>query len=931
MSIPLLTTKICVPPPRPNLVPRPRLIGRLDEGVRLGHRLALVSAPAGSGKTTLVTAWLHGTPGVAWLSLDKEDDQPIRFLTYLVAALQQVDGNIGQGVQSLLTGSGRLPIEMLVTTLINDVATAFESPLSSGEDLALEGGAACSGQGGAGRRLVLVLDDYQVIDAPDIHGAVAFLLDHLPQGMHLVIVTREDPPLPLSRWRARGLMTEIRERDLRFSEPEVTAFLTGVMGLDLAPDEVSALNAHTEGWVAGLQLAAISMRGHSDPGGFVRSFTGSHRHILDYLTDEVLRQQSKEVRSFLFQTCILSRLSGPLCDAVTGREDGQGVLEHLEHANLFVISLDDQRQWYRYHHLFGELLQYHLKQREGTEVLMRLHRRAGEWLARHGFEAEALQHAIAGQDFDRAAELIESVAVDTIVGGGATSLQRWIDALPEDVVRGRSLLCVIHAWTLNLTEQVEAIEPRLQDAERALEVEGLAGDAAVVSDLRGQIAAIRASNARRQGDWPLSIRYLEEALALLAQDDLVVRTTINLNLGRAYMFTGRLGAAADAFGTAQRLGQASGNLLTSLNATGFLGAVLIAQGKLQEAAALCRETIGGLSLGPTRIREGGGAVLPTLGHVRASLARVLYEWNDLEGAARLLEESIGPAAGDQAHYCYRSTVRLRASLLAWVEETRGVSGGAAALSQGLDALARQEQQDLGDVDLTAWRVRLWLAHGNLAAAAAWAEAYQAGDLHSRIWRPYGDLALARVLIAEQRLEEALARLAQVRQSAREGGGSGWVIKAHILEALALHAMGRADDAVTALTEALLLAEPQGYVRSFVDEGEAMAALLVQAGRCGVVPQYVDRLLNAFGTGEPEGELEETTGPTGLAAFFIEALTEREREVLCLIDAGLSNREIADKLCISLNTVRTHTKGLYGKLNVHSRTQAVNRARELGLL
>jgi LuxR family maltose regulon positive regulatory protein len=472
VSIPLLSTKICVPPPRPNLVPRPRLIGRLDEGVRLGHRLALVSAPAGSGKTTLVTAWLHGTPGVAWLSLDKEDDQPLRFLTYLVAALQQVDGNIGQGVQSLLTGSGRLPIEMLVTTLINDVATAFESPLPPGEDLALEGGAACSGQGGAGRRLVLVLDDYQVIDAPDIHGAVAFLLDHLPQGMHLVIVTREDPPLLLSRWRARGLMTEIRERDLRFSEPEVTAFLTGVMGLDLMPDEVSALKARTEGWVAGLQLAAISMRGHSDPGGFVRSFTGSHRHILDYLTDEVLRQQSKELRSFLFQTCILSRLSGPLCDAVTGREDRQGVLEHLEHANLFVIPLDDQRQWYRYHHLFGELLQYHLKRREGAEVLMRLHRRAGKWLARHGFEAEALQHAIAGQDFDRAAGLIESVAVDTIVGGGATSLQRWIDALPQDVVRGRSLLCVIHAWTLNLTEQVEAIEPRLQDAERALESRG---------------------------------------------------------------------------------------------------------------------------------------------------------------------------------------------------------------------------------------------------------------------------------------------------------------------------------------------------------------------------------------------------------------------------------------------------------------------------
>jgi LuxR family maltose regulon positive regulatory protein len=894
-DVPLLTTKLYIPPPRPSAVPRPHLIQRLEDGLRLGHRLTLISAPAGFGKSTLLSEWAAGGQRpVAWLSLDEGDNDPVRFLSYFVAALRtlatpsQVEPKVGQGVLSALQAP-QPPIESVLATLINEIAEIPD------EDAFL-----------------LVLDDYHVIESQAIDNALAFLLEHQPQPMHLVIAAREDPQLPLSRFRGRGLMTEIRERDLRFSEAEAAAFLNQTMDLNLMPDEVNALAARTEGWIAGLQLAAVSMQGRHDTSRFIQSLAGSYRLILDYLTDEVLRRQSAEVRSFLLQTSILARLSGPLCDAVTGQANGQDTLERLESANLFIVSLDDERRWYRYHHLFQDLLCHTLKREVAPENLASLHQRACAWLAQHDLRAEAIDHAIAGEDFERAADLIESTAAAPILEGIPTTVQNWINALPDRLVRERPYLCIIHAWTFHANGQREAVEPALHDAEHALRVLGLPDGDPAVSDLRGHIAALRASNARHRGDLPSFFRHAEDALGLLAKDNLAVRTTVSANLGLAHMLHGDLTAAAKALQQAQSLGQASGSVISALNCAGFQAAVLIAQGRLRQAAELCRRTI-------DRHLDRYPKPLPTLGHVHAGLARVLYEWNDLEGAAAHLEQAA--LLGEQTQL--PSTHRFRTSALAWIRQMQRVH-----LPRQLATIAGREQMDLSDADFTAWRVQLWLRQGNLAAAEAWAETYQAGEAPPHLWRPYGDLALARVLITQRRLGQALDVLAQVRQTAQEAGGLGWVIAALILEALGFQMAGDLGRASAALARALSLAEPEGYTRSFTDEGVLMARLLYQAAGKNIAPEYVGRLLAASSTPELEPGDQ---APRQAESPRVEALTERELEVLRLIAEGLSNREVAEQLFLSLSTVKVHTHNIYGKLDVNSRTQAIARARALGIL
>jgi LuxR family maltose regulon positive regulatory protein len=694
-------------------------------------------------------------------------------------------------------------------------------------------------------------------------------------------------------------------------------FLNQVMELELSADEVSILEARTEGWIAGLQLAALSMRDRADTEGFVRSLSGTHRHILDYLTDEVLKRQPEQVRTFLLHTSILDRLTGPLCNVLTGEENGQGTLELLDSANLFIIPLDDERRWYRYHPLFRDLLRHILRQEVSTQSLVLHHRRACAWLAQHDLKAEALPHAIAGQDLDCAASLIEAIAAGPILRGKVEILNAWLDELPSDLVQTRPLLSVIRAWTYHMDGQRDAIEPHLQDAERSLQMLGLPDDDPFASDLRGQIAAMRASNARHRGDWPLFFRYADEALELLAEDSLAVRTTLNANLGLAYMLRVDLQAAVTAFGEVQTLGQASGNMISAVNCIGFLAAILIAQGRLRQAVDLCRHTI-------DSHLEHYPEPLPTLGHVHASLARVLYEWNDLAAAAAHLEQAV--VLGEQTHL--PSTLRFRASMLTRIRQMQETEHDMASLPPQITKVAQREQENSDDADLTAWRVRHWLKQGAMGVVERWAEAYRGDKPPAQIWRPYGELALVRVLIARQEWKEAFDLLARIRISALEAGGGGWVIEVLVLEALVHKVMGQTDHALAAVSEALSLAEPEGYVRTFVDEGEPMATLLEQLWRHGVSPHYVGRLLTGFRTGMPAKS-------AGLEAIPIhllhEALTKREVEVLQLIDAGLSNPEIANRLYISLNTVRTHTKNLYSKLDVHSRTQAITRARDLNLL
>jgi LuxR family maltose regulon positive regulatory protein len=904
-SMPLLATKLHIPPPRPHSIFRPRLVDQLEDGVRQHHGLMLISAPAGSGKTTLISEWLHHADhAFAWLSLDPSDNDPPRFLAYLIAALQHVDPRIGQTAQELPSLLQGRSIPTLMAILINDIAAVSGASSDRRESLP---------DGDLARELVR--DDYQIIEEREAHEAVTFLIDHQPDQLHLVIATREDPPLPLSRLRASGLLTEIRESDLGFTEEEATAFLNETMHLRLPPDEIAALQARTEGWIAGLQLSAISMRKRSDTRQFVDALTGTHRYILSYLTDEVLRQQSEQTRDFLLRTSILSRLCGPLCDAVTGQQGGQATLEELERGNLFILPLDDEQRWFRYHRLFGDLLRHYLRQEVGAQGLASLHRTACFWLAENGLPAEALPHAIAAEDFERAADLVESMAQTVLVRGEGRTLLRWIEALPPELVRRRPYLCLVHAWTLHETGQVDTIEPRLQDTERAMEARALPPDDPFAREMRGRIASLRASNARRRNDLPGLIRYSKDALALLPKDDLLVRSIVSMNLGIAYMLKGDLAAAMAACDEARSKGQASGNEQTVLNATGFLAAILIAQGRLHQASELCQQAI-------EQHCERYPAPLSILAHVHACLARVLYEWDDLDGAAAHLEQA---AILEQDTHLPR-TMRFPASMLAAISQIQRRGGGGSILAEKVAAIVARDEGELRDADFTAWRVRMWLVQGNLYRAARWAQSYQAGEALPLLWRPYGDLALARVLIAQRRFADAQQTLARVSQQAHDVGAAGWLIEVLVLQTLALQAVGKTDEALGALSQALALAEPEGYVRTFIDEGDVMVALLRQVGLRGVLPEYVSRLLAACGAAGQAKQRDAEPAPQ-----LQEALSGRERDVLRLLAAGLSNQQIADELCVSLNTVRTHTKRLYSKLDVHSRAHAASRARALKLL
>ena len=891
MATPLLQTKLYIPPPRPNLVPRPRLLERLNAGLR--GKFTLISAPAGFGKTTLLSEWIDSCERpVAWLSLDEGDNDPARFLTYLVAALQTIEATVGKGALSLLQAPQPPPTEAVLTPLINEIA-------------ALPDG------------FVLVLDDYHLIERQSIHDALTFLLDHMPPQMHLVIAGRMDPPLPLARLRARGQLTELRAADLSFTPDKAAAFLNDIMGLGLSPADVAALDARTEGWIAGLQMAALSMQGRDDLPGFVAAFTGSHRYILDHLTEEVLEQQPERVRRFLLETSILDRLCGPLCDAVTDRDDGQGdgqaILEELERANLFIRSLDHERRWFRYHRLFADLLQRRLSQAEPDRI-PDLHRRAFGWCKAHALHQEALGHALAAQDFERAADLIETVGGRVIARGGVTTVQNWIAALPEGLVRARPGLCVLHAWTLTLTNRWDEVEPRLLDAERAMAAEDGAAQDPEVADLRGQIAAIRAYDARRHHDFARSIRLLQEAQTRLAPDNRVIRTTVSQSLGQAYLFTGDLNKAADAFSAARSLGETSGNELAGMVATGQQAAILIAQGQLHPAADLCRAAI-------DRYLAQHDEPSPVLCHPYAFLGQVLYEWNHVGEAVAHLAQSV--LWSDQIGYGPSGApVHLMTALLEWVQLAQEMRGDPilrrmpAEIDAGIDA-----------VDINAWRVRLWLARGDLAVATRWAEVCRSGERPPTAWPLYRDLALARVLAARRKPDQALDILSQVRRAARATGGQGCLIQALALEALLHQAGGRVDRALIPLEEALTLAAPAGYVRTFVDEGPAMEALLRKAAVGDVNAEYASKLLSAF----PRSHGRQSPVPGLQATPLVEPLSQREVEVLSLMAAGLSNQEIADRLILALGTVKKHSNNIYGKLGVRSRIQAILRAAELDLI
>ncbi|MFQ5857463.1 MAG: LuxR C-terminal-related transcriptional regulator [Anaerolineae bacterium] len=884
MTAPLLTTKLYIPPARPELVSRPRLIERLNAG--LHSKLTLISAPAGFGKTTLLSEWAAGCERpIAWASLDKDDNDPTRFWGYFVAALQTVRARTGEAALALLQSPHVPPIEAILTTLINEITDIPDC-------------------------FVLVLDDYHVIEAQPIHAALSFLLDHMPPQMYLVIATRADPPLPLSRLRGRGQLTELRTADLRFTPDEAAAFLNQVMGLGLSSNDVTALDARTEGWIVGLKMAALAMRGRGTEriASFVAAFAGSHRYILDYLTDEVLLQQPESVQTFLLQTAILDRLTGPLCDAVTGQSDGQTMLERLEAANLFIVPLDDERRWYRYHHLFADLLRKRLSQTQ-PDLQPALHRRASEWYEKNGLIGEAVSYALDTGDVELVARLVGTNALAMMEHGELTTLERWLDALPDQVVRSQPWLSVAHAWMLAFTGQLDAVEPLLRDAEEAAVSWQ---QPAEEQHIRGHFAAVRACVAVVTGDKLQTAELAREALELLPADDLMTRGWAAMVLGLNLYQSGDIAAADQALSEAVKICRATGDSHVAVLALCNLGAVQMNKGQLIQAAHTFREAL--------RLAEEyadrAGRRLPVSAYAHTYLGALLCQWNDLDAAMSHLREGI------ELSKQWGEPLRLGGAYLNLAEalQTIGDADGA------LDAIQKAEQVMTKLSPWCAARVAsvealIRLKQGDTAGASRWAASHENGlnDYFDVFDYWYGCLVKTRVDIAQGRLDEALETVTQVLKGAETAEGKDHVIGALALQAIALQAQGERDQALIALEQALTLAEPEGYVRIFVDEGAPMAALLRIAASRGIALDYVSELLAAFGEAAPP------------STPLIEPLSERELEVLRLLAAGLSNREIGAELFLAVGTVKKHTSNIYGKMNVHKRTQAVARARELGLV
>jgi len=860
---------------------------------------------------------------VAWLSLDESDNDLTRFLTYLIGALQTIEVDIGKGALSALHAPQPQPppAETILTALINETAAL-----------------SC--------RIVLVLDDYHLIEAQPIHDALAFLLRRLPPQMHLVIATREDPPLSLARLRARGQLTELRATDLKFAPTEAAEFLNQVMGLDLSEEDISALERRTEGWIAGLQLAAISMQGRKDASGFIQSFAGSHHYVLDYLVEEVLDQQSESIQDFLLQTAILDRLTGPLCDAVrfgmakshgssegtalTGQGNGQEILEMLEHANLFIVSLDEDRRWYRYHHLFADLLRQRQHQTQPEQVST-LHIRASEWYVQNGFFEEAIEHALQAEDFEHAACLVESVAEATWGHSNHAKLRRWLEELPVELVFTRPYLCVFHAGYLFASGEQDAAERNLQAAEQAIALTGDVPTEAPLAEqdqlshtdrtkLLGRIAATRAFMASYRSDAPGVIPHARQALQYLPQEDLAWRGAAAVALGDAYIYQGQYVEAHRTYLDGLEAIGATGNTYLYMSTSLKMALGLRSQGRLRRAIEICQQRL-------QLAQENGMSETEMVGWLLAVWGEVLAELGDLDGAVRQAKK--GVALTEQG-----SDVAMLTWSYMCLTRVLFSRGDLAAAHEIITATTRIAQSSVVPRWVTnlmgAWRVRIWLAQDKVDETLEW---MQKRGLNLDAQNTYVDaldnVAVARVFVAQERYEDALRLLERLLEPAEAGTHTTRTIQILILQALIFQIKGDIDQAIVRLERALTLAKPGGFLQIFADEGPPMARLLYEALSRGIAPDYVRRLLAAFPVTEPE----QTDVSKTLASNseLIEPLSDRELEVLQLFAEGLTNPEIASRLFLALNTVKAHASNIYGKLGVHSRTQAVAKARALRVL
>jgi LuxR family maltose regulon positive regulatory protein len=895
-TIRLLQTKLSIPPVRAELVPRPRLLERLNEG--LEGKLTLVSAPAGFGKTTLLAYWARGCHlPVTWLSLDESDNEPVRFMAYLIASLEKVSGEkkSGEGPDA-----GKISKDWL-TNIINQLA-------------------------GKPIRFILLLDDYHTIANQQNHKTITFLIENMPPQMHLVIASRADPPLSLARLRGGGQLNELRSTDLRFTGEESAAFLHKVLGRELTPGYLSALTNKTEGWIAGLQMAALALQSPSldQPqklSGFIRDFTGSNRFILDYLVEEVLDRQPQAIQDFLLKTSILKRMTAPLCAAIlsdrledshveeltstfepTNLRTCQQILEYLDRSNLFIIPLDDRREWYRYHRLFADLLRRRL-QYVHNELMPDLHERASNWYEKNGYLEEAVEHAFHAKDMQRAADLIEKIAETMMMHSQVTTLHDWLERLPEGQITIRPALCVYQAWILFLNNQsLEMVEARL-----ALIDSQAAPISSMAAPLKSFIAAFR-------GSMRLASGLARQALEQLPEKEHFSRGMAFLVLAASELSEGNPEVGYQALDQAAQISSQTGNILVSVMVLASLADIYRKQGQLRKMEALYRQALD-LAVDPQ------GKRLPIAGRILLGLGDLMYEWNRLEEAERYLKEGIELIKNWGTLPLYSGY-----SSLARVEYAQGdLQGAIQTLEQAQQQAIQTEVSQIDDRVVALIQAFFWINEQKLDLVEGWAddlglleEIDESGLSESEKFayahmRKYELTVLARLRLAQGRIAESLNLLDGLLPQVERIERVGLMIEILALKAIALHKQGRRQAAFAMLCKAISMAEPEGYTRIFLNEGEAMRELLSAASRNGIQLGYIDRLLASF----------ETTA--------IDPLSARELEVLFLLRSRLTVPEIAAELCIAESTVRSHVKSIYSKLSVHRRMDAVQRAEELGVL
>lgn len=912
----LLNTKLYIPSLRPNLVSRPRLIKILN-AVRT-RKLTIVSAPAGYGKTTLVSSWALGLDiPVCWLSLDENDNDLVRFLKYVVVALQNLQKGLGVAVLDALNAPQVPQSSALLTILVNEIAEID-------------------------KEFVLVLDDSHSIDNQSVLDAVSYMLDNIPPGMHMVMVGRVEPSVPVSRLRVAGQLLEVRSDDLRFSSAEVAAFLNDLMDLDLSPGDMTSLEERTEGWVAGLQLAALSLHGRDDKHEFIEAFSGSHQYLIDYLVEEVLSRQQSEIRTFLIQSSILDRLNASLCDATLERTDSQEVLQHLDETDLFLIPLDDLRGWYRYHHLFADFLKLSLREGQPEQILD-LHRRAARWFEQNGYRREALDHLLKAGEFERAAVLVEHSARGMLERSELGELKRWVDLLPAEFVQDRPWLCVYHAWTLRLSgSPYKVVEHRLRQAELALESYGwriyqkepLAEykmPEAEAHELIGSIIALHAFQAVFMDNLSLAKELATKAKSYHPNEDFV-RSAIGFALGWAYRLSGDLEAASMEFGESRNISLASGNIYVAVATSCRDASGQILAGNLNRAMESFQDAV-------QIATDHDGRQLPVAGYAYVYIGGLHLEWNDLESATSYLLEGIelckrvGYIMDQVVGFSYLTRLRI-------IQDDLDAAGEACLNARRLSDMMKGYMHAQRWVDET--QIRQWAAEGNFAAITKWVQTCGLRiDDEIGFARDIEHTVLARALVILGRarpdcshIQDALILLDRLLKLVERAGWVGKQVEFIVLKSTALQLMCEESAAVVTLGRALSLAEPEGYVRTFVDEGAPMRTMLSKAVEQGMSPEYASSLLNhthfkAVDQKVSPAVIRSTV--TDLSQGLMETLTERELVVLRLLASDLSGPEIADELFVAVSTVRYHTNHIYEKLSVHNRRSAVSRAKELGLL